>query len=176
MARGRPRKKGERYPSGKIKPVAKTSYWQRELDELRKGSRDHRLGSQLGILWRSDVITQNAFDAGMRFADARKAADGALGLPPRDAPAQDINAVHGASNAVDTPESAARKARAIAAYDAAEEAVGLNSLPLRALQWVVIYERRPDDYEQLLALFTGLQKLMSHYRMPGQVRPQERAA
>lgn len=176
--RGRPRKTGDRYPSGKLVPDAraKTSYWQRQIETLNTASLDSRLGSAIGILAVRRIITPQALDAAMRFADARAAADAALGLPPRSPRAQDMNALHGASNELETMESAARKARSIAAYDAAEESVGLNSLPLAALQWVVIYDKREDSYEQLLALFTGLQKLMGHYRMPGQVRPQERAA
>lgn len=176
MARGRPRKTGKRYPSGKIMPAerARTSHWQRELEMLRAGSVDSRLGSAIGILAVRGLITAQALDAAMRFADARAAADAALGLPPRHARAQDMNAVHGSSNEPETMESAARKAKAIAAYDSAEEAVGLGSRPLAALRWVVIYDRREDDHAQLLALFDGLGKLMAHYRITGTVRPQDR--
>lgn len=176
MARGRPRKTGKRYPGGKLKPIevrAKTSYWQKQLEVLREGELDPYLGTPIGILLRRDVITHWAMDAAVRFAKERAAADAALGLPPRSARAQDMGAIRGTSDGVDSPQEVERKKRAVDAYVAAEMAVGLNSPALAALQWIVIYDKREDSYEQLLALFTGLDKLMKHYRISGTVRPQE---
>lgn len=151
-----------RYPCGKIRKETSV-YWQRERDELRRGVRDVRLGTPLGLLFRNERITSAHMEAGTRFADERNAADAALGLPPRSPRAQDMSAVHGLSNANDDDESARRKAKAIAAYDRACEAVGLNTDALRALEWVVVYERMVDDYRQFIALVDGLNKLRVHY-------------
>lgn len=170
MTRGRPRKKGERYPSGKLKPARQEQsaiYWQRERDVLRAASRSSLLGTQIGIMFRNERITASQFEAARRFAEARNAADAALSLPPRTTPAQNVSAVGGASNAPDDGEAARRKAKAISAYDNAEEAVGLGTRELGALQLIVVYDRRPDDYMQAIALIAGLNKLVAHYGIRG---------
>lgn len=173
IKRGRPKKTGERYPSGKLKPEGRSLYWQRQLDALRQAEFDPLLSSPIGQMLRMKVITTKAMEAAARFQEQRALADAALGLPPRDCRAQDITRVHGLENANDDPEAARRKAKHIADYDRAESAVGLNSDELSALQWVVIHDRRADNYEQLLALFRGLEKLMGHYGLAGTVRPQQ---
>ena len=161
--RGRkPKPNVVRFPCGKIKKETSV-YWGRERDELRRGVRDVRLGTPLGLLFRNDKITSLHMEAGTRFADDRNAADRALGLPPRSPRAQDMTAIYGLANANDDDETARKKARAVSAYDKACEAVGLNTMALRALEWVVVYERTPDDYAQFLALVDGLDKLRVHY-------------
>lgn len=165
MARGRARKLGERYPSGKLKPEKSHAamYWQRERDALRTTARHADLGSALGILFRQDRITATHMEAGNRFAQQRQAADAALSLPPRNARAQDVTRVQGLPVDADTEEAVRRSSRAIDAYAAAEEAIGLGSRALVAVQWVVVYDRWPDDYAQTLALIEGLGKLSVHY-------------
>ena len=170
---GRPRKAfAKRYPGGKIHRESQKAtthiYWSRERDALRESARDPRLGTPLGILFRGERITAGQMKAGTCFADARTAADAALGLPRRNTPAHDLNAVGGASNAVETDRSIRRKRKALAAYDAAIEAVGLGSRELAALEWVVIYERQPDDYAMVLRLIVGLDRLARHYGKRGE--------
>ena len=168
---GRPRKTAQRYPGGQIRrerEKATTSiHWARERDALRASARDPRLGTPLGVLFRAERITAGQMNAGTRFAGARASADAALGLPGRNTPAQDLNAVGGASNAIETLDTIRRKRNAIAAYDAAVESVGLGSRELAALEWVVIYERTPDDYAMVLRLIAGLDRLVRHYGTRG---------
>jgi hypothetical protein len=166
MARGRLRKTGQRFPSGKLKPARKVQtaiHRQRELEVLRTTSKLSHLGTPVGELFREGDVTASQFEAARQFAEARSAADAALGLPPRTPRAQDMNAVGGRSNANDDDEAARLKNRAIAAYDRAEMAVGHGSSELAALQWVVVYERRHDGFAQKLALMAGLTKLVAHY-------------
>ena len=169
--RGRPKKTGERYPSGKLKPEGRSLYWQRQLDALRQAEFDPLMASPIGQMLRMKVITTKAMEAAVRFQEQRMLADAALGLPPRHCRAQDMTRIHGLENANDDSEAARRKAKHIADYDRAESAIGLNSDELSAVQWVIIHDRRADDYEQLLALFRGIEKLMTHYGIAGTVRP-----
>ncbi len=154
----RPRKAGPREPNGQPQRNLRTSYWQRQRDELVRGSLDVRLGTPLGILYRNEKITTAQMEAGQWFAEARALADGALGLPPRTVPAQDVGRVRGLSGG---EEDEVAKRRAIEAYDRAAAFVGHGSRELAALELVVVYERRPDTYEQLLALMGALTKLVA---------------
>jgi hypothetical protein len=124
-----------------------------------RGSLDQRLGSPLGVLYRNEQITTAMMEAGTWFAEARALADGALGLPPRTTPAQDVGRIRGLSGG---EEDEAAKRRAIDAYDRAVAYVGHGSRELAALELVVVYQRRPDTYEQLLALMAGLTKLVAY--------------
>lgn len=171
MSRGRPRKVGPRYPSGKLKPQGHSVYWQRQIDELRRGELDPLLESQVGILLRWKQLTTKGMEAAVRFLDQRMAADRALGLPPRSPRAHDMNAVHGSSEASDDSDEIRKKRKAIEAYDRAEQYVGLGSNELAVLQSVVIYDQRPFKREQLLALYAALDKLLVHYGLGGAARP-----
>lgn len=155
---GRPRKAGPREPSGRPSRSDRVQHVQRELDALRLMARDHKLGSPLGVLLRAGKITAKQFDAGMWFAEARASADAALGLPARSCRAQDLSAVRGAGSG---QEDAAAKNRAIAAYDRAVAYLGHGSKRLAAVELVVVYERRPDTYEQVLALVDGLDAIIA---------------
>lgn len=161
----RPRRNVPREPNGRPSRSSAITQWQRELDALRMASKDSRLGTPLGVLLRADRITLRQFEAGVWFSDARSAADRALGLPSRSARAQDMNAVHGASNAQDDEATATAKRKAIDAYDRCVAFLGHGSKQLAALELVVIYERRPDTYEQVLALVEALDKLMQYRGM-----------
>jgi hypothetical protein len=167
---GRPRKQGERFPSGRLRPERKAEsavYWQRERDVLRTTSRLSLLGTPIGMMFRAERLTASQFEAGRRFAEARSAADAALGLPPRNATAQDVSGVGGASNAIEDEDSIRRKMKAIADYDRTEAVVGYGSRELAALQLIVGYERQPDDYAQVIALVAGLNRLVLFYGMRG---------
>lgn len=155
----RPRKAGPREPNGRPQRNLRTSYWQRQRDELVRGSLDQRLGSPLGILYRDEKITTPMMEAGTWFAEARALADGALGLPPRTVPAQDVGRVRGLSGG---EEDEVAKRRAIEAYDRALAYVGHGTRELAALELVAVYQRRPDTYEQLLALMAALTKLVAY--------------
>lgn len=158
----RPRKSGPRYPSGKLKPVD-TPDLQRIRQAVRAAARDERLESVLGTLYFHERIDKRQCEAGLRFLSDRMAADAALGLPPRLPRGQDLNAVSGLVNELEDELSIRRKQRAIAAYDAAEAAIGLGSRQLVAVQWIVIYDRLPDDYLQFIDFRDGLNRLVVHY-------------
>jgi hypothetical protein len=155
----RPRKAGPREPNGQPQRNLRTSYWQRQRDELVRGSLDARLGSPLGVLYRNEQITTAQMEAGQWFAEARALADGALNLPPRTVPAQDVGRVRGLAGG---EEDEVAKKRAIEAYDKAVAFIGYGSRELAALELVVVYERRPDTYEQLLALMAALTRLVAY--------------
>jgi len=161
----RPRRNVPREPNGRPSRSSAITQWQRELDALRMASKDSRLGTPLGVLVRAERITVRQAEAGSWFADLRSAADRALGLPPRSARAQDMNAVHGASTAIDDEATATAKRKAIDAYDRCVAFLGHGSKQLAALELVVIYERRPDTYEQVLALVEALDRLMQYRGM-----------
>ena len=155
----RPRKAGPREPSGRPQRNLRTSYWQRQRDELVRGSLNPLLDSPLGILYRNEKITTAQMEAGTWFAEARASADAALSLPPRTAPAQNVGRVKGLAGG---DEDEVAKRRAIDAYDRAVAFVGHGSRELAALELVVVYQRRPDTYEQVLALVAGLTKLVAY--------------
>jgi hypothetical protein len=154
----RPRKAGPREPNGRPQRNIRTSYWQRQRDELVRGSLDARLGTPLGVLYRDEQITTAQMEAGSWFAEARSLADGALGLPPRTCPAQDVGRVRGLSGG---EEDEVAKRRAIEAYDRAVAFIGYGSRELAALELVAVYQRRPDSHEQLLALMAALTRLVA---------------
>lgn len=158
----RPRKTGARYPSGKLKPT-ETPDLQRIRQAVLTVARDERLESVLGTMFLHDKLDKRQAEAGMRFLEARVAADRALGLPPRMPRGQDLNAVSGLLNELDDDEVSRRRRRAIAAYDAAEAAIGVGSRELTAVRRIVIYDRLPDDYSQVIELREGLNRLVAHY-------------
>lgn len=158
----RPRKTGSRYPSGKLKPVDPPPL-QRLRQAVLLTARDPWLESVIGDLHLRQKIDDRQAKAALRFLGDRVAADAALGLPPRYPRAQDLNAVSGLLNELEDELSIRRKRRAVAAYDAAEAAIGAGSRQLAAVQWIVIYDRLPDDYSQFLDLREGLNRLVAHY-------------
>lgn len=163
---GRPKIAGlHREPNGRASRRKDTTavYVQRERDELRAASRKTYLDSPLGLMFRNEQVSAAQYAAGKRFAEDRAEADAALGLPPRNCQAQNVNRLGGVNNAEDSPEQARAKSRTIAAYDKAEAAVGLSTPRLSALQWVVVYEQRPTTYEEVIALKEGLQRLVLFY-------------
>lgn len=163
---GRKRKVALREQNGRPQRGAESvTYWQREIALLRSDSRRPELGTPLGMLVRGKRITERLFTAGIRFADQRRAADAALSVPRRTPTGLDPNAVGGASLRDDGPDDERRKRRAAVAFDAALAAVGQFSAEHRALEWVVVEERTPDSYEQLLDLVRALGRLANHYRL-----------
>lgn len=135
---------------------------QRLLEGVKATGLGHEFGTSLGYLLLTERITTPHYEAGTWFSQARRAADGALGLPARNVPAQDMNALHGSSTSIEDDEAIRRKRTAIEKYDRAENALGLNSSRLRAVLWVCVYDRRPDTHEQFLALVDGLNALVRH--------------
>lgn len=166
---GRKRLSGPREPNGRLSRSEGVRSVQRELDMIRLGVLDPKWGTPLGVLCRSRVITAAQFEIGEWFGQLRDAADRALGLRGRHPTAQDMNAVHGASNAQDDEAQIRAKRRAIETYDRACAFIGLGSAELAAMELVVVYQRRPDKHEQLLALISALEKLRAY-------RPVRRAA
>lgn len=161
---GRPKTAGiYREPNGRESRTKPTINWQRILDAVALQANNSRIGTPLGKLALAKIINTKQADAGERFARERAEADAALGLPPRNCQAQNVNRVPGRSDMEDYPGRVRIKRRAIAAYDKAVDAVGQGSKQLAALEWVVIYEQRQNDYSQLLDLIAGLDRLIKHY-------------
>lgn len=161
---GRPKYAGViREPNGRPSRTDRVQYVQRELAAIRAGVIKPEWGTPLGELARAGRVTPSQYAAGTWYADARKAADAALSLPPRNPTAQDMNAVHGASNREDDEASIRAKRRVIEICAKAEAVLGHGSRRYRAVMWVCVFERRCEDHEQLLALLEGL-SLLAHYR------------
>lgn len=168
--RGRKKVEGVvREPNGRASRSEPVRNIQRMLDAVRVLGHSTRFGTNLGRLVITERITPAQYDIGTWFSDIRSAADAALGLPPRNPTAQDMNAVHGAPNGFDTPEEERAKKRAIETYDRAVSFLGHGSKRLAAMELVCIYDRRPDTHEQFLALVEGLDMLIKY-------RSQRRAA
>ena len=166
---GRKRKPGTREPNGRLQRPAQSSpavYWQRERETLRVVSRHPEWESPAGVLCRAGEITTAQFAAALRFASERRAADAALGLPPRSPRAMDMNLTPGYPPD-DTPEAQRRRRMAIAAFDAAQVALGVGSAAHGACLWICVYEQRHDCHGQLVALKDGLSKLVRHYGVRG---------
>ena len=157
----RPRKAGPREPNGQPQRNQKTAHLQRQMDAIRLLSLDPYLESPIGLMMVAGLngVTLQQYEAAKWFAELRARADSALSLPPRTVPAQDVGRVRGLSGG---DEDEAAKRRAIDAYDRAVAHVGHGSRELAALELVVVYQRRPDTYEQLLALIAGLTKLVAY--------------
>jgi hypothetical protein len=159
---GRPRKPGLREPSGRPSRSDRVLHIQRNLDAIRKLSLDAELGTPLGLMLVWEKITRHQYEAGTWFAEARRAADGALGLPPRNPPAQDVSAAGGASLGFDTPEKERARQRAIHAYDQVVAFLRKGSIRHKVLEQVCVHERRPDTYGQVLALVDALDMIVAY--------------
>jgi len=89
MARGRKRKSGKRYPCGKRtrteteKDIMKTAIEarQRQYGVSAKRARDERLGSALGRLAFTGLISDLQYQAGVVFADLYRQHNVTVGLP-----------------------------------------------------------------------------------------------
>ena len=166
---GRKRKPGHREPNGRLQRPAQSSpavYWQRERQALRTLSLQQEWESPVGVLCRAGEITTSQFAAARRFCAQRREADEALGLPPRSPRAMDMNLTQGYPPD-DTPKALRRRRTAIAAFDAAQVALGLGSAAHGACLWICVYEQRHDCHGQLVALKEGLSKLVKHYGVRG---------
>jgi hypothetical protein len=164
---GRRRLPGNREPNGRVQRPSTVAYWQRERDALRTLSRQPEWETPFGILYRADRLTAVEFEAARRFAMARRAADLALGIPPRSARAACMELTKGQPSC-DPPDAEQRRRAAVDALDRAEAALGGPQSPaLRACLWIVVYERQPDGYQQVLDLKAGLQTLARHMGLTG---------
>ena len=89
MIRGRKRKAGARYPSGKLtraeteRETMSTAIdaRRRHLGVSLKAARDERLGSAIGRLAFKQVISEVQYQAGLQFAELNHRHAAALGLP-----------------------------------------------------------------------------------------------
>lgn len=90
-SKGRPRKSGDRYPGGQLKPELPGALIRRAIDHAK----DARLGSQLGRLALGQEITTRQFEAGVMFARLYDDYARAMGLSPRTASGIDLNRVPG---------------------------------------------------------------------------------
>lgn len=165
MARaGRKRKEGPRTASGQLSRAKEDRYIPLHLirEMAAKSARVGLYLTPLGRMALNERIDRAQFDAGMRFAEARRAADAALGLPARNVPAQDLAALHG-HDGEDSEDARDRKRRDLDRWDKLLLVVGLNSAPLRALEWIVVYEREPEGHQQCIDLLKGLNMLARHW-------------
>lgn len=130
-------------------------------DLARRQAVDPALGTPVGRMYVLHEITSAMYDAAVKLASLRAAADRVLGLPPRNAAALDYGASKGMSLYLDMADPENERA-IVTAYDNAEAAI-VSPQDLAAVQYVVIYEREPVGYEHRLALYRGLKSLAKHW-------------
>src|SRR5215211_642142 len=150
--RGRPRKNGPRYPSGKLRhangePVDALMKWRRQREAVEAEVIDRRWGSQVGRLHRFGVIGGADADAIFRWVEIQSRADAIRGLPQRTvrSPSHDP-AMRGRSEPQARPVTAAE----LDALEAADEACKAlvreaSAAALEALRAVALCDLPPSS-------------------------------
>lgn len=171
MGRRGPKKKlGNREPNGRLQRYSEArgeAYM--PLHHIRRmialGKLDGRYGTPLGRMVLNERISKGQFDAATRFVDIRRAADAALGLPPRTVPAQTLGELRGHDGDVETEEERRRKTRDLDAWDKLVALLGVQTEWMRAMERIALYELEPDDYSQVIKLVEALNRLMAYWGM-----------
>lgn len=151
-----------REPNGRVSRSDRVLHIQRALEKIHSDAALAEWGTAFGQLSVRRQITPKQYEVGKWFCDARAAYDAAISAPSMSPTAQDMNAIHGSSNAQETPEQERAKRRAIDVYARAEAVLVKGSDRHKAVLQVTVLDRRPDTHEQFLALIDGLDALIRH--------------
>lgn len=167
LTMGRNRKPGRRKPCGRLVQDTLENRGgvvavRRLLDHLLVVADDPAIATVFGRMYINREISAAAYNAACKFAVLRAKADHALGIPARNPKALAFGEAGGLSLA---HEDAEYTASIVAAFDAAEIAIGLGTLALSAVEDVVIYDQQLVGYAQKLALKAGLGKLVVHWQL-----------
>ena len=168
---GRPRKDGERYPSGD----RKRSETEREAKAVVIEARERHYGltpdqaksdlagHALGRLYMARLITKDMFEAGLRYGDdVRRYFAYYLGTAPTVA-AQNLMKVRGFDG--DVSEGAAEKGRkAVTRYMELDAILPIASPRIKAATYAVCVD---DDAANVSQLQAGLLKLADYYGIGG---------
>lgn len=166
MARtGKKRKEGTRTPAGQLSRAdgGKWVPFYRVRQLIALGMIDGRHGTPLGRMHINERITTAQFDAGQRFVDIRRAADAALGIPPRTCQAQDFGKLHGHDGDTESQEAIDKKHRDLDRWDKLLLVLGIQSPQMRALEWIAVYEREPEGEQQVIDLKKALNRLVLYW-------------
>ena len=156
MAKGRNRKNVAREPNGRPQREAARPHRQRVV-QWAAIMNEPRLGSQLGLLSLAGKVTQQEYEAGLAYRDARDAYTLAMGFPPPSARGQNIAAIHGLAIQPDDDTQRDLRERAERRLTAMEAVIGSDALA--AVQWVCAEDRAHEGHAQYLALVDGLRRL-----------------
>ncbi|MHB2169948.1 hypothetical protein [Alsobacter sp. R-9] len=152
----RPRKIGPREQNGQLQRNREIGHLQRQMIALRAAALDGKLGTPLGLLVRTNRITERQYEAGCHYAHARADADAALSLPRRSPCAIDLLSVRSAGREDDDPETIRRKQRAIERFNLLQLNLGIGSPRHRIVTRVCCDDTRHETHEEFVALVAGL--------------------
>jgi hypothetical protein len=120
-----------------------------------------------GMLSVSGEISERQYQAGLKFARQRAAADRARGISR--VKAQDLNRTFSHNDSIETPDTIQDGKVAIRRWENAVAATGgYSSAPYKALEWIVLDLRVSDGRQQTLDLKAGLTSLVHHYSSRGE--------
>jgi hypothetical protein len=172
---GPKRRKGDRYPSGKLKPEDPPAAVRRMLDLARAGAADQLLATQLGWLRVNGLLDDRQVAAGMRFAAIVGQHDRVHGLPRRATPALSYQRGFGgfgggrAEFNPDSPDYDAEKIVAIIGrYEEVVDVLrGLDpSGKTHRLIVAVAVEDQAPEWSDRAALARGLDALARYFKLP----------
>ncbi len=170
----RPRKTGERFPSGRLReqsdefPPARIK---RVIEEAKARSMNTWLGEPIGWLRLNGEVTDALVAAAEIYQKARAKHDAALGIPSRSARSCDLNSARGVSNS----DRDGKKARA--GFEKVRDAVftvhGIELAPkvIEALDHVLVELRHPASW-QIVPLKAGLYIVAEMHGLAGTGRRQ----
>jgi hypothetical protein len=147
-----------RQADGRVKAEKPRPHLQRVADFARM-MRDPTLGTPLGTLYAQNKISQELYEAGCAYREAKAEWVAAMRLPSPHARAQDISRVHGLAIEPDPELEARRRVRAQKRLESYDMAIGSHSLELSCVQATCVDDLVPVGHPQLLALVCGLTRL-----------------
>lgn len=159
--RGPKKKHGERTASGQLSR-AQPQEDAVTVAQVRQFILSRRLDGKwmtpFGIMAIDKRLTDKQYAAGERFAGAYEAYRRAIESPGLSAPAQNINAVSGRDNVLESDIDVRRSRRAIAEWSRIEDL--LSALEMSAAERICILHRAQESYVQFRALKSALDKLV----------------
>jgi hypothetical protein len=153
---GRPRKEGPYLPPHRMRAL------------VAAGMLDGRWGSWLGGENAQGRVSDEQWQAALRFAEAGRAYQRAIASPGYSAKAQDLNAVSGRSVSFETDGEVKRNREAVAEWDRLIN--GLTDLQFHALDVIVLQWRPNESFNMKRALHEGLNKLVAMWKTPRRKR------
>lgn len=160
-----------RYPSGKLKPEGGTlspTMVRRMIDQVRRDAANPLLGSQLGLLRLSGVLTDREMSAGVKYAEVVGRYFRLKGLPSPSVKSPSYQRGFGLSLAADPdPEAIARAEKNYKSARAALERFGKATL--NAVESVAVFDASLASTSHA-ALTSGLSMLAQHFGLTGRAR------
>ncbi len=156
-SRGRPRKAGDREPSGRLqRPSKAVISTHRDAAIIARERLNPMYGSPLGCMLLADKISRKEFEAGCAYKSMRQDMDRLLGLPCRSPRALDLHGIKGISLAAGRDDKAEERFRR--KFEAIESLLGEKRAGGKwwVVDQLVIHEIPLVGHEQFLTLRTAL--------------------